>query len=63
MQYEQMFTALKLNGTDTALARYPGDSHEHARHGVPRNMLDRLQRKLEWLDTHMANKASGRSKK
>ena len=62
-QSEQMFTALKLNGTDTALARYPGDSHEHARHGVPRNMLDRLQRKLEWLDTHMVNKAPGRSKK
>ena len=62
-QSEQMFTALKLNGTDTALARYPGDSHEHARHGVPRNMLDRLQRKLEWLDTHMVTKVPGRSKK
>jgi dipeptidyl aminopeptidase/acylaminoacyl peptidase len=63
-QSEQMFSALKLNGTETVLARYPGDSHEHARHGVPRNMLDRLQRKLEWLDQHMAGAArSGRSKK
>ena len=63
-QSEQMFSALKLNGVETVLARYPGDSHEHARHGVPRNMLDRLQRKLEWLDLHMTGgKEHGRSKK
>jgi dipeptidyl aminopeptidase/acylaminoacyl peptidase len=63
-QSEQMFSALKLNGIETVLARYPGDSHEHARHGIPRNMLDRLQRKLDWLDQHMAGSAlPGRSKK
>ncbi|EQD40880.1 acylamino acid-releasing enzyme, partial [mine drainage metagenome] len=38
-QSEQMFSALKFNGVETVLARYPGDSHEHARHGLPRNML------------------------
>ncbi len=52
-QSEQMFSALRLNGVHTVLARYPGDSHEHARHGVPKNMLDRLQRKLDWFNEYL----------
>lgn len=35
-QSEQMFTAIKMNGIDSVLVRYPGDSHEHARRGVPK---------------------------
>lgn len=52
-QSEQMFTALRMNGVDSVLARYPGDSHEHARRGVPANMKDRLTRKLEWFRKYM----------
>ncbi len=52
-QSEQMFSALKMNHVPTELARYPGDSHEHARHGVPRNMRDRLERKLSWFNRYM----------
>ncbi len=48
-QSEQMYTALRMNGVDSVLVRYPGDSHEHARRGVPKNMRDRLQRKLDWF--------------
>ncbi len=52
-QSEQMYTAIKMNGTESVLARYPGDSHEHARRGVPPNMKDRLERKLKWFRDHM----------
>lgn len=52
-QSEQMYSALKMNGVKTMLIRYPGDSHEHARRGVPKNMKDRLSRKLEWFKMHM----------
>lgn len=52
-QSEQMYSAIKLNGIETQLVRYPGDSHEHARRGVPKNMKDRLSRKLKWFQDHM----------
>lgn len=52
-QSEQMYTAIKMGGTEAVLARYPGDSHEHARRGVPGNMKDRLRRKLDWFRSHM----------
>ena len=52
-QSEQMYSALKLSGIEAMLVRYPGDSHEHARRGVPINMKDRLERKLGWFKTHM----------
>ena len=51
-QSEQMYTAIRLNGVDASLARYPGDSHEHARRGVPANMKDRLERKLNWFSKY-----------
>ncbi|MEW9492023.1 MAG: S9 family peptidase [Candidatus Aramenus sulfurataquae] len=52
-QAEQFFTALKLNGVATALVRYQGDGHEHARKGNPRNMRDRLKVKEEWFDKYL----------
>lgn len=55
-QSEQMYNAIRMNGVDTLLARYPGDTHEHARRGIPENMKDRLKRKLSWFDTYMKKK-------
>lgn len=52
-QSEQMYSALRLNGVDSQLVRYPGDSHEHARRGIPSNMKDRLERKLQWFNKYM----------
>ncbi|AAY80989.1 alpha/beta hydrolase family protein [Sulfolobus acidocaldarius] len=52
-QSEQFFIALKMNGVDTILVRYQQDSHEHARRGKPKNMRDRLERKLEWFDKYL----------
>ncbi len=51
-QAEQMYIALKMNGVPSVMVRYPGDSHEHARHGNVRNMQDRLKRKLEFFDRY-----------
>lgn len=48
-QSEQMYSALVYHKVPAAIVRYPGDSHEHARHGEPKNMVDRLRRKLEWF--------------
>ncbi|QIW23645.1 S9 family peptidase [Sulfolobus sp. S-194] len=52
-QAEQFFIALKMNNVPTELVRYQGDSHEHARRGKPKNMIDRLKRKLEWFDKYL----------
>lgn len=52
-QAEQFFIALKMNKVPTELVRYQGDGHEHARRGNPKNMIDRLRRKLEWFDKYL----------
>ena len=52
-QAEQFFMALKMNGVDAELVRYPGEGHEHARRGKPKNMKDRLRRKLEWFNKYL----------
>lgn len=54
-QAEQFFVGLKLNMVDSELIRYQGDNHEHARSGIPNNMVDRLERKLAWLNKYMKN--------
>ncbi|MCL5665812.1 MAG: S9 family peptidase [Candidatus Thermoplasmatota archaeon] len=48
-QSEQMYTSLLHNGVPAVLVRYQKDSHEHARHGEPKNMVDRLKRKVDWF--------------
>ena len=52
-QAEQFFVALKMNGVEAELIRYQGDNHEHARAGVPKNMVDRLKRKKEWFEKYL----------
>ncbi|MBB5254332.1 S9 family peptidase [Sulfurisphaera ohwakuensis] len=52
-QVEQFFIALKMNNIPTELVRYQGDGHEHARKGNPKNMIDRLKRKLGWFDKYL----------
>ena len=52
-QAEQFFVGLKLNNIDSELIRYPGDNHEHARSGIPSNMIDRLEKKLQWFNKYM----------
>ncbi|MCH4816128.1 MAG: S9 family peptidase [Saccharolobus sp.] len=52
-QAEQFYVALRMQGVPTALVRYQGDSHEHARRGKPKNMIDRLKTKLEWFSKYL----------
>ncbi|KQB35764.1 alpha/beta hydrolase family protein [Acidiplasma aeolicum] len=52
-QAEQFHVAMKMNGVESVLVRYPGDNHEHARTGVPKNMVDRIRRKTEWFERHL----------
>lgn len=52
-QAEQMFVGLKMNGVESEMLRYQGDSHEHARAGKPPNMIHRLSAKKEWFDRYL----------
>jgi len=47
------YTALKLNGVETKLVLFPGESHELTRKGKPRHRLEDLRQKLDWLDRHL----------
>ena len=55
-QAEQFYVALKLNKVPAELVRYQGDNHEHARSGLPKNMIDRLEIKLKWFDRFLRNR-------
>ena len=49
-QAEQFYVALRLNNVESELVRYQDDNDEHARSGVPKNMIDRLEIKLKWFN-------------
>jgi dipeptidyl aminopeptidase/acylaminoacyl peptidase len=47
---EQMYQALRSRGVDTGLVIYPGEFHGLKR---PSFLKDRMQRWLDWYDTHL----------
>jgi len=47
---EQMYQALRTEGVETQLVVYPGQNHALT---VPSYRRDRLQRYLDWFDTHL----------
>ncbi len=49
----QMFTALKMNGTDTKVCLIKGENHELSRSGKPRNRIKRMQEILDWMDKYL----------
>jgi dipeptidyl aminopeptidase/acylaminoacyl peptidase len=49
-QAEQMFTALRQNGIEAELVRYPREGHGFRE---PKHRLDSLTRTVEWFDRHM----------
>ncbi len=51
-QVEQMFRALKRNGVETELVRYPGENHGHFQNGKPAHYVDRIKRILAWFDKY-----------
>ena len=46
-QGEQMYMALKKNGVETEMVRYPREPHGFQE---PNHQIDRIQRTLDWLD-------------
>ncbi len=57
-QAEQLFVALKKQGTPTMLVRFPNESHDLSRSGQPRHRVERLKHILAWLQSYLAPPAS-----
>ena len=51
-QAEQMFTALKRNGREAELVRYPNESHGDFINGNPAHFIDRVTRVIDWFDKY-----------
>jgi len=51
-QAEQWFTALKLQGVDTELVRFPNENHDLSRNGQPFHRIERLNHIVSWFDRH-----------
>ena len=51
-QAEQMYNALQRLGVETALVRYPHESHGMSRSGRPLHRIDRLHRIAGWFARH-----------
>lgn len=52
-QGEQLYSALKVLGVPTELIRFPDETHELSRAGKPWHRIFRLERYLEWFNTHL----------
>ena len=50
---EQMFRALKYRKIPTVMVRFPGESHELSRSGVPKHRVERLQHIVAWFDKYL----------
>ncbi len=48
---EQMYQALRSRGMPTRLVVYPGETHSLS---TPSHLQDRIQRSIDWYDTHLA---------
>ena len=57
-QGEQLFVALKKQGTPTLFVRFPGESHDLSRNGQPKHRIERLRHILAWLETYLAPRRS-----
>ncbi|MDQ1425774.1 MAG: hypothetical protein QOD72_3272, partial [Acidimicrobiaceae bacterium] len=51
-QAEEWFSALRANGVETALVRYPGGSHLFILNGPPSQRVDWCQRVVDWTQAH-----------
>ncbi len=52
-QAEQYFTALRRNGVEVTLLRFPGENHELSRSGRPSNRVDRFDAVHAFFDRHL----------
>ena len=52
-QAEQLFVALKRQGTPTLLVRFPGESHGMSSSGQPRHRTEEMTHLLGWFHTYL----------
>jgi len=52
-QAEQLFAAIRRNGGDATLVRFPGENHELSRGGSPRHRIERLDIVHEFFHRHL----------
>lgn len=57
-QAEQLFVALKRQGTPVLFVRFPGESHGMSSAGQPRHRLEEMRHLLGWLTVHLDGGAS-----
>jgi len=50
---EQLFRMLKYRHINTVMVRFPGESHELSRSGVPVHRIERLQNITGWFDKYL----------
>ncbi|MBV8452709.1 MAG: S9 family peptidase, partial [Deltaproteobacteria bacterium] len=50
---EQLFRMLKYRHIDTVMVRFPGESHELSRSGVPVHRIERLDHITGWFDKYL----------
>ncbi|MEO6212021.1 MAG: S9 family peptidase [Vicinamibacterales bacterium] len=53
---EDLFRALKYLKRETAMVRFPGESHELSRAGKPWHRVERLQHIVGWFEKYLAHK-------
>ncbi len=51
-QAEELFASLKKDDKEVTFVRYPRDGHELSRSGEPEHVVDRLNRMLDFFDSH-----------
>ena len=52
-QAEQLFVALKKQGTPTLLVRFAGESHGLSQSGQPKHRIAQLRHLVSWFRTHL----------
>jgi dipeptidyl aminopeptidase/acylaminoacyl peptidase len=57
LESEQMFTALRVQGKEVALVKFPGEDHGIA--GKPENYLAHREMTLEWFDKYLKGQPQG----
>ena len=52
-QAEQLFAAIRRNGGETTLVRFPGENHELTRSGKPSHRIERFEIVHEFFAAHL----------
>ncbi|MGQ0548406.1 MAG: S9 family peptidase [Armatimonadota bacterium] len=50
---EQLFTALKKQGKEVVLVRFPNETHDLSRNGQPQHRVERLRLIVDWFTRHI----------